>query len=118
MTPTRPKGVKCGAKNRTGGTCRLAAGQGTTHTGFGRCKHHGGASPNGGKAAEKERAAWHERLAGLIDPALDTMTGLLDENVGERARLGAAKDLLDRAGVREEGTQAEGVSIIINWPER
>lgn len=36
--------------------CTNAKGQGTDHVGFGRCKHHGGASPNGKKHAALERA--------------------------------------------------------------
>lgn len=35
----------CGARTRSGATCRLFAGQGTNHVGFGRCKHHGGSTP-------------------------------------------------------------------------
>lgn len=37
--------LKCGAKNRNGGLCRKGAGWGTGHSGVGRCKLHGGASP-------------------------------------------------------------------------
>lgn len=41
-------GVKrCGAKTRTGGKCQKTAGWGTTHTGAGRCKLHGGSTANG-----------------------------------------------------------------------
>lgn len=33
----------CGANRRQGeGTCKLRAGQGTNHLGYGRCKYHGG----------------------------------------------------------------------------
>jgi len=35
----------CGAKTRSGGTCRLFAGQGTNHKGAGTCKLHGGNLP-------------------------------------------------------------------------
>jgi hypothetical protein len=35
----------CAAKTRNGGTCRKRAGEGTSHLGEGRCKLHGGASP-------------------------------------------------------------------------
>lgn len=37
--------VLCEARTRSGGTCRLFAGQGTNHLGIGRCKHHGGSTP-------------------------------------------------------------------------
>ena len=36
----------CGAKTRGGSPCKQAAGHGTNHVGVGRCKRHGGASPN------------------------------------------------------------------------
>ncbi len=35
----------CEARTRSGGTCRLFAGQGTNHPSVGRCKHHGGSTP-------------------------------------------------------------------------
>lgn len=40
----------CGAKTRSGGTCNHPAGWGTPHD-VGRCKLHGGATPNGQRAA-------------------------------------------------------------------
>lgn len=40
-----PQGRKCGAKNRSGGTCLQPAGWGTDHAGMGRCRFHGGATP-------------------------------------------------------------------------
>lgn len=52
---------QCRAKTRNGGTCKQPAGHGTTHVGVGRCKLHGGASPQaerGGRAElERRRAA-------------------------------------------------------------
>ena len=36
----------CGADNRSGGSCRKTAGWGTGHSGVGRCKFHGGCTPN------------------------------------------------------------------------
>lgn len=47
---------KCGAKSRSGGRCKLGAGHGTDHVGSGKCKFHGGSSPNGKIAAAKEAA--------------------------------------------------------------
>lgn len=52
----------CGAMTRnkaggdTGRRCTNAKGQGTDHLGFGRCKNHGGSSPNGKRHAALERA--------------------------------------------------------------
>lgn len=41
----------CGARRKNGSTCRLFAGHGTSHKGFGQCRLHGGATPNGEKYA-------------------------------------------------------------------
>lgn len=47
----------CGAKRKGGkGRCQQPRGYGTDHYGFGRCKWHGGAAPNGRKAAAKDKA--------------------------------------------------------------
>lgn len=47
----------CGGKRRgRPGRCTRPKGWGTDHSGHGRCKFHGGTSPNGRKAAGKERA--------------------------------------------------------------
>lgn len=43
MSSADPK--RCGAKTRSGGTCKQVAGARTHHTGEGRCWLHGGASP-------------------------------------------------------------------------
>ena len=46
LTPEqRSTHALCGAKTRSGGTCRLYAGQGTNHKGVGACKLHGGNTP-------------------------------------------------------------------------
>ncbi len=48
---------KCGGKKRQGeGTCTQAAGWGTDHPGFGRCKLHGGKTPTHKISAREERA--------------------------------------------------------------
>lgn len=48
---------KCGAKTRAGGQCGRPAGWGTPTPGYGRCKLHGGASPNGKISAQRLAAA-------------------------------------------------------------
>lgn len=61
-------GPKAGDKPKCGGTkkqdnpdgtetCKRPAGWGTDHPGFGRCKLHGGSSPNGKKFAAKQSLA-------------------------------------------------------------
>jgi hypothetical protein len=47
----RSKQPLCGAKKKNGEPCRLFAGQGTEHKGYGRCKKHGGSTPNHNKHA-------------------------------------------------------------------
>ena len=39
--------ARCGAKTRSGATCKHEAGWGTQHVGVGRCKLHGGSTPYG-----------------------------------------------------------------------
>lgn len=46
--------VNCDATKRSGGKCQMAAGWGTNHPGTGRCKLHGGSTPNQVKSAAKE----------------------------------------------------------------
>lgn len=47
-------GELCNAKKKSGDICLLAAGWGTPHPGLGRCKFHGGMSPNHLKAAARQ----------------------------------------------------------------
>lgn len=61
----------CGAKTRKGEPCGRPRGWGTPHPGYGNCKNHGGCTPNGIKAAEKEAAGQAVAVYGLpreIDP--------------------------------------------------
>jgi len=66
----------CGGKKRQGeGTCRKPAGWGTPHPGIGRCKLHGGSTPNHRTAATEERA--RRELARLnLPPVEDPLTEL------------------------------------------
>jgi hypothetical protein len=48
--------LTCPAKARSGGRCKLSAGHGTDHAGYGLCKFHGGTTPNGRKSAAKLQA--------------------------------------------------------------
>lgn len=62
---------KCGAKTRSGTDCGRPAGWGTDHSGIGRCKNHGGSTPNHKRAAQKEIARRECATLGLaveIDP--------------------------------------------------
>lgn len=68
----------CGAKTRHGGTCRHEAGWGTSHPAQGRCKLHGGATPNHDKAAMRARAEEAVQTFGL-PREVDPHTALLEE---------------------------------------
>ncbi len=48
-----PTDDTCGARNRAGNPCRRPAGWGTDHPGAGRCKLHGGNTPNGRKQGQR-----------------------------------------------------------------
>lgn len=58
----------CGAKTRTGGRCAKTAGWGTGHHGTGRCKLHGGSTPNAELAGAVQLA---RRESGVMGVPLD-----------------------------------------------
>jgi hypothetical protein len=67
----------CGAHARqSGDRCGRPAGWGTRHPGFGRCKLHGGASPNGTIAAARDLG--HHLAAELERPDMDPADALLE----------------------------------------
>lgn len=61
----------CNAQRRSGGTCRQAAGWGTSHAGYGACKLHGGSTPAATTyasiLAQPDRARQIFRALGLTD---------------------------------------------------
>jgi len=76
-TPERDK--YCGARKHQGeGTCTRPAGWGTDHPGYGKCKLHGGATPNHGTAADREKVLEAVRTFGLPLDVSPT-EALLDE---------------------------------------
>jgi hypothetical protein len=73
----------CGAKKTQGGICQQPAGLGTDHLGHGRCKFHGGATPNGEKhGAKAELNAMAERLP--VTPS-EAVVGTLELVAGQLA---------------------------------
>lgn len=79
---------RCTAKaKQTGKRCKRAAILGGTV-----CKIHGGGAPAVKNAAK-------QRLLDAADPAAKRLVELLDSD-DERIRLGAIRDLLDRAGLK------------------
>jgi hypothetical protein len=81
--PEEPGG-KCGARNRTGGTCQLTAGWGTDHgpadgqPGQGRCRFHGGNTPSG-RAYGQKQIAEHEARRFALPIDVDPSTALLEQ---------------------------------------
>lgn len=73
-------GPVCGGERRGGkGPCQLPAGYKTSHVGTGRCSWHGGASPNGTKAAREQEVSEQaaRELARLdVPPVTDPLTEL------------------------------------------
>lgn len=69
----RPFGpiLACGSKARaSGGYCNAMAGRGTDHTGYGRCKHHGGKSTGPKTKKGKKKASQNGRVHGFYSDAL------------------------------------------------
>lgn len=95
--PQRPI---CGATNRRGTRCEKGRGFGTDHPGTGRCKFHGGSTPNGKVHAHREKvAATLEALAIPVegDP-LEVLQAAVEAAHGV---LLAGRELL-RAGANEQ----------------
>jgi hypothetical protein len=67
----------CGATTRSDTTCRRPSGWGTDHAGWGRCKLHGGSSPNHGVAAQMAQATATAQLFG-VPRDVDPITGMLE----------------------------------------
>ena len=64
------------------------------------CLVHGGTIPNVKKAAEAKVEAARMRIIGDSELAVDTLFDLLKVGTADNVRLGAAKDILDRAGLK------------------
>ena len=69
---------KCGTIKSNGEPCKQAAGLGTDHFGWGKCKFHGGTSPALKIAAQREMAKESVRVLGL-DIKIDPSRALLEE---------------------------------------
>ena len=110
----------CGATKRQGDKtpCKKPAGWGTSHVGFGSCKLHGGSTPASTKHAEGERALWLEHLFAHVDDAMAVLIEIvLDPSKADRDRIAAARDLLDRAGVKVEEKQPLLAVPVFLWPD-
>lgn len=105
MTAVEP--MTCGARNRHGEPCALPAGWGTESR-FGRCRFHGGASPNGKVHAARLEAFADVRVLGdlpVTDPAgaLQLALDLAHARLLRLARL----DTDDPAALAAEGAAVD-----------
>lgn len=84
MTIVFDAGKHCGAKNRHGTRCTLAKGYGTDHRGRGRCKFHGGSTPNARRGARREaaRAILTELAVPIPTNPLQLLSDLVDQANG------------------------------------
>lgn len=87
----------CGANKRQGeGTCTRPAGWGTDHAGFGRCKLHGGSTPNQSRAAQLVKLESDARtLFGKIAPEAAPVENPLEMFAAFAGRVMAWLDLMD-----------------------
>lgn len=104
---------RCGAKTRGGKPCQQGAGAGTDHAGIGRCKLHGGNTPNHQRSAQLVMAAQAVELYGL-PVTTDPYTALLDELARTAGHVAWLRVKLEEVGEEEltgpvgvEGTDAE-----------
>lgn len=97
MTTQEAVKAYCGARTRRGTHCTREAGWGTDHLGIGRCKLHGGCTPNHAKAAAEEKA---RRLRAMYAPVPIT------DPAGRMAEVTAEIDAFYRA-VRDHLTRHE-----------
>jgi hypothetical protein len=98
----------CGAKKRNGKTCRAFAGQGTSHKGVGRCKNHGGSTPN--HIASAAVAMARNRMVELGRPMSvspgQLMAGVINLQAGDLFALTTAIQEL------EDDTTPEGQALV------
>lgn len=69
--------ARCGAGRRQGGACSQPAGWGTDHVGVGRCKLHGGSTPNHVKSAGRQMAQAALRALGRPADSADPQAEVL-----------------------------------------
>jgi hypothetical protein len=114
---------RCGAATRSGGRCKLAAGQGTDHPGYGSCKYHLGATANGRKHAQELAALdiRDEALATLeasgYQPVTDPVTALQDVAGRQHLVTLAVQQTLTQAAQRD-GLETVAGQPIAQWLQK
>lgn len=116
---------KCGAKAKQhDGTCKLPAGYGTDHVGFGRCKFHGGSAPAGRQQGERLRIEHEAReLFGRIAPDIEPVDNPLAAYAQFAGRVMAWMQHMDNLldglqSPRYEGATAEQIRGEVQLYER
>jgi hypothetical protein len=108
MTVAHSDRPRCRAHNRLGASCSAFPIHGGSV-----CIVHGGGAPQVKKAAE-------DRIRELVDPALNRLAKLIEDDSSGVA-LGAVKDILDRAGykpverIQEEQTGELNIRYVNDW---
>jgi hypothetical protein len=90
----------CGARKKDGSLCRAFAGQGTDHSGWGRCRYHLGNSPSHNKHAAVAKAKQRIIESGIGTPIDITPGGALLMAV----RLSAGHLAFIKAALEQENT--------------
>ncbi len=92
---------RCGARNQSGEQCKKWAIPGTGLNGTKPvCTKHGASLPQVKKAAEERVRIARLRIMDAAEGAFETIDFLSKNATQENVRLAAARDLLDRAGVK------------------
>lgn len=101
----------CGAKKKNGELCRAFAGQGTNHSGTGKCKFHGGATPNHDKRAVTQNLK--RRMVTLGEPVEDVtaVSALLSELYASTGHVAWLRQQLANMSEDELGTLA-GTALV------
>lgn len=94
-TPRRRQGI-CGYRGLDGNRCTTRA-----VAGAGRCTTHGGAITDP-EVRRSVLVAAYARLIGGTNQAVDALIDVLDNSNNDLARVSAAKELLDRAGIVQD----------------
>lgn len=76
-----------------------------------KCVKHGGQIPNVKKHAAAVVESARMRLLGMSDEAIDVLGDLIKPGTGDQIRLGAVKEILDRAGIVK---QAPDIQVEVN----
>lgn len=107
----KPPAARCGAKNRAGGRCGQPRGWGTDHPRRGRCKFHGGNTPNGRKYAglETARAVLADLAVPVTGNPLQVLQGVLDSAHGV---MDAARRMLRELPKADEVTDEKTWALV------